>query len=180
MEKICKLLLLVSVLLSPLNASAEFYGQLGLGRSFNEGSIIKDYKSKEYKDSNTYSLAAGYTFPIPFFNPRAEIEYLKANPKAKDTSVTELNSLFLNGYVNVPLIPIVDPYIGLGVGETRFEHNYSPAVQGMLGVDFEIPLISTTIGGEYRYLKINETGGKQSDKVKYHANILMLKLRYSF
>lgn len=175
-----KYILPLLLVLITTSASADFYAQAGLGRSFNEGSVFKHDQKYNYKDSNTFSIAGGYEFPIPIINPRIEAEYLRLHPKVKEESTGKLNGLFVNAYADVPILPIVDPYVGLGTGITRFEHNNSIAVQGMAGIEYKIPFISTTIGGEYRYLKINETAGKLNESAKYHSNILMLKVRYEF
>ena len=173
---------LLGVFLGTGLASADFYVGGGFGNAFNGGSSINGVtgSKKGYKDSVLYSLAGGYELPLPLFDVRGEVEYLRTRPEVKDGRTKQLDGLFLNAYGDVPLIPIVDPYVGLGVGRVRYDHSNALAYQGMLGVEYELPFAPVTLGGEYRYLKINDKTGKDHAKSKYHSNVLMLKLRYSF
>ena len=75
----------------------------------------------------------------------------------------------------------LNPYFGLGLGMARFEHENSPAMQFMLGADYELPTtLPITIGAEYRFFKVNEHGGNRGEVAKLNSNILMLKVRYHF
>ena len=163
-------------------AQADYYISGGFGEAFNGGSSRNSITGmkKGYKDSNIYSLAGGYELPLPLLDVRGEVEYLRTRPEVKDGRTKQLDGLFLNAYGDIPLIPVVDPYVGLGVGRVRYDHSNAFAFQGMLGVEYELPFAPVTVGGEYRYLKINEDTGKARAGSKYHANVLMLKLRYAF
>lgn len=159
---------------------AQYYGQLGIGASLNDGSTTTNGIRSKYKNTPAYSFATGYELPLTLTNVRLEGEYLRIRPNAKYGSNSSFDGLMANGYAEVPLIPVIDPYIGAGIGMTRFDHNNSLALQGMMGLEYELPFIPLTIGGEYRYLKVNESGGKQANISKFHSNIFMLKLRYAF
>ena len=161
-------------------SQADFYAGAGIGGSFNEGSAYNGTYAAEYKNSTLWSFSGGYEAPLPLFDVRGEVEYLHTRPKVKSGGTKQFDGLFLNGYADIPLVPIVDPYVGLGLGFSRFDHDNSFAVQGMLGLEYELPFAPMTIGGEYRYLKINETTGKVNRESKYHSNTLMFKLRYLF
>lgn len=174
------LLTALSCVLASSTTFADFYGQLGLGASFNDGSITREALETSYKNSPIYSVAAGYELPIPFISPRVEAEYLHLKADTKQGENAKFDGAFLNGYATIPFIPVIDPYVGAGIGMTRFDHNNSPAFQGMAGIEYSIPVLPITFGAEYRYLKINETGGKWNSPSKFHSNILMLKARYSF
>lgn len=167
-------------LISVLPVQAQYYGQLGLGASLNGGSVTTDNVRSGYKNTPAYSFAGGYEIPLALTNVRVEGEYLRIRPNAKHGSDSSFDGLMANGYVEVPLIPIIDPYIGAGIGMTRFDHNNSLALQGIMGLEYELPFLPLTIGGEYRYLKVNETGGKREDISKFHSNIFMFKMRYTF
>jgi opacity protein-like surface antigen len=173
-------LILLATLGFALNASADFYAGLGIGGSFNDGSAIKNNIKTEYKNSTFYSLYGGYELPLPLFDIRGELEYQRIRPELKDGRTKQLDGLFANAYGTIPLIPLIDPYVGLGLGRVRYDHSNSFAFQYMLGADYELPFAPVTIGGEYRYLKVNETTGKANVSSKYHTNILMLKARYLF
>lgn len=162
-------------------ANADFYGSFGVGVAFNDGSVTtKDLRSS-YDDSASYSFAVGYQLPLLFTDVRVEGEYLRNHPDIKKGGHSNMDALMINGYANVPLIPVIDPYIGLGLGMARFEHENSPAMQFMLGADYELPTtLPITIGAEYRYFKVNEDGGNRGEIAKMHSNILMLKVRYHF
>ena len=161
-------------------AHADFYAGAGLGGSFNGGSAYDGVHAVKYKNSTLFSVAGGYEAPLPLLDVRAEAEYMRTRPELKDRRTKQLDGLFLNGYADVPLIPIVDPYVGLGIGFTRFDHANSFAYQGMLGLEYELPFAPVAVAGEYRYLKINETTGKFDRRSQYHTNILMFKARYMF
>ena len=92
-----------------------------------------------------------------------------------------------SGFRQVPLLLLadvfrhVDPDVGVGIGRVRYDHANSFAVQGILGVEYSLPFLpDLSVGGEYRYLKINETTGKTTAPSKFHTNVLMLKARYMF
>jgi opacity protein-like surface antigen len=161
-------------------ASADFYAGIGLGGSFNDGSASKGHVTSEYKNSTAFSLSGGYELPLPLFDIRGEVEYQRVRPELKDGRTKQLDGLFFNAYGTIPLIPLIDPYVGLGLGRVRYDHTNSFAFQGILGAEYELPFAPITVGGEYRYLKINETTGKAQALSKFHTNILMFKLRYLF
>jgi len=161
-------------------AQAEFYAGAGLGRAFNEGTSFNGHCAIEYKNSNMWSVAGGYETPLPLFDLRGEAEYLRTRTRLKDNRTKQLDGLFLNAYGDIPMIPVVDPYVGLGLGYVRYDHDNSFAFQGMLGLEYELPFAPVAVAGEYRYLKITERTGKQNRASNYHTNILMLKARYLF
>lgn len=179
MNKILTLTALGYLLISS-TSFAGLYGQLGVGASFNDGSITRDALETSYKNSPIYSGAVGYELPVPFISPRVEAEYLHISADAKHGEKAKFDGAFLNGYATIPFIPVVDPYVGAGIGMSRFDHNNTSAFQGMAGLDFSIPTLPITLSAEYRYLKVNEVGGKWDSPSKFHSNILMLKARYSF
>lgn len=180
MKKTLLGLALMTVLATSTTVQAQYYGQLGLGASLNDGSVMTPYGRTTYKHTPAYSFAGGYELPLALTNVRMEGEYLRIRPNAKYGSDSKLDALMANTYVEIPLIPVIDPYIGAGIGMTRFDHNNSIALQGMMGLEYELPMLPITIGGEYRYLKINEAGGKWDSVSKFHTNIFMLKARYAF
>ena len=181
MKKHLFLLSLVAGMVFSLSVRADFYAGVGAGISFNEGSSTKNAVRSEYKDSTVYSLAGGYQLPLPILDVRGEVEYLRLRPELKDGRTKQLDGVFVNAYGFIPLIPLVDPYIGMGIGRVRYDHTNAFAVQGMMGVEYSLPFLpDLSVGGEYRYLKINETTGKAMTPSKFHTNILMLKARYMF
>lgn len=180
MKKLFYTLALTGLLTYASTVSAEFYAGIGLGGSFNGGSAVTDGSYSKYKNSAIYSLSGGYELPLPLFDLRGELEYLRTKPTVKSGEDRKLDALMANVYGNIPLIPLIDPYIGLGLGRARYDHSNSFAFQWMLGADYEVPFAPITIGGEYRYFKVNEKTGKNHSPSKFHTNILMLKARYLF
>ncbi|MBO7244751.1 MAG: porin family protein [Alphaproteobacteria bacterium] len=170
----------LSCSLISLPSTAGLYTGFGLGASFNDGGKITKQSRSSYEDSLSYSLAVGYELPLALTDVRFEGEYLKIQPDLKKGGHASMNALMANGYINIPLTPIIDPYAGLGIGMTRFEHENAPAYQFMLGAEYELPFMPVTVGGEYRYFKITEDGGARGEISKMHSNIFMLKLKYEF
>lgn len=180
MKKHLFMLALLGAFTVSMSVSADFYAGVGFGGSFNGGSTYKNGIRSKFKNSAMYSLSGGYELPLPLFDVRGEAEYVRIRPEVKDTRTKQLDGLFLNAIGTIPLVPVIDPYVGLGIGRVRFDHANSFAVQGMMGAEYELPFWPMTVGGEYRYLKINETTGKAHSPSKFHTNILMLKVRYLF
>ena len=174
------LTLFLSISLLSMPTFAGFYTGAGIGSSFNDGSVIKNNIKSSYKDSPAYSFYAGYQLPLFLTDARIEGEYLRIHPDKKKGGHASMDALMINGYIDVPVIPFIDPYVGIGVGLTRFEHENAPAYQAMLGIDYELPFAPITVGGEYRYFKITENGGARDEIAKMHSNIFMLKFRYEF
>lgn len=178
--KTLSLILLSSAFLFGAKANASLYGSFGLGAALNDGSQLSRGLRTSYDNSPAYSLAVGYELPLFMTDVRAEAEYLRIHPDKKAGGHASMDALMLNAYATVPLIPLVDPYVGLGMGMTRFEHENAPAVQGMLGVEYDLTFLPLTVGGEYRYFKVTEDGGARGETSKFHSNIFMLKLKYEF
>lgn len=120
------------------------------------------------------SAALGYQVDF-LFKPRAEIEYLYTRAHY-DGHKADMNSVLVNGYVTIPF-PVLDPYVGIGVGRVRLNHDDSTIGQGIAGLEFELPVVPLTVGAEYRYLKVfDQTNGAQ----KFDDNVFLMKLRYAF
>ena len=180
MKKHLCTLVLAGTLMMAGAAQADFYAGLGIGGSFNGGSVYKNNVKSHYKDSPVFSFSGGYQLPLPLLDIRGEVEYLRTRPHTKDSRTKQLDGLFLNAYGSIPFVPLIDPYVGLGIGRVRFDHKNSFAVQGMIGAEYSLPIAPVVLGTEYRYMKINENTGKVRAQSKYHTNILMLKARYIF
>lgn len=180
MKKYVLIALLLGVLGFSRSASADFYAGVGLGGSFNDGSVQTNTVKSDFKNSPMYSVFGGYELPLPLLDIRGEIEYLHSRPEVKEGRDRKLDALMVNAIGVIPFVPVIDPYVGIGLGRARFDHTNSFAVQGILGAEYEIPVLPITVGGEYRYFKINESTGKFHSPSKYHTNVLMLKLKYLF
>ena len=162
-------------------AGAEFYAGGALGASFNGGnSYNKAGVKSTFENSVFTSLAGGYELPLPLFDLRGELELVHNRPELKNHQTKKLDGLFMNAYGTIPLVPFIDPYVGMGIGRVRFDHSNAFAFQAMAGADYELTFAPMTVGAELRYLKANGKTGAKDAPSKYHANILMFKVRYLF
>jgi len=160
--------------------SADFYAGAGYGFGFHGGSAYLDGKRGDYDNSAVYSLSGGYILPLPLLDVRGEVEYLRSHTKVKGQKSRQLDALMGSVSGVIPFVPLVDPYIGLGLGYGRYDHKSTAAWQYQMGVEYQFVTVPVAVGAEYRYLKLTETCGKHEDRSKFHSNILMLKLKYLF
>ena len=174
------LLLSAALLLTAATTHAEFYVGGGYGLSINQGNVCEHGIKSDYKDSSVYSLSGGIVMPLPLFDFRAEVEYLHTRPETKSLGTKQLDALMFNATGVIPLIPFIDPYVGLGVGYGRYDHNNTAAWQALAGVEYAFETNPFTIGAEYRFLKLTEDGGKGANESKYYTHGFMLKLKYRF
>lgn len=180
MKKLIYSGLLAAALLGASAARADFYAGIGYGASFNDGSATTNGAKFSYHDSAIYALTGGYEFPLPLLDVRVEGEYLRTKPEVKYGKDRKLDALMLNVIGVIPLVPLVDPYVGLGLGYGRYDHTNTSLQQLLLGVEYELPVAPIVLGGEYRHLRVNETCGKANSPSKLRANIFMLKAKYFF
>ena len=177
------LLILANILILPKTSKAvSFYSGIGFGDS--KGNIEKN----NLKEKNAFTFAIGSSFSIPLFPIRVEAEYLNFDSK-KNNYKTNLSGGGINTYVNLPLLPILVPYVGLGLSYLKEENNitYTDITktssekivpQYILGFDLDLPTVIIAGDMEYRYISTSfEFDNKKSDS-KYH--IFMFKARVKF
>lgn len=180
--KIAKITILsvLSLLLVSL-VQAEFYVSAGLGSLHNTGSSIKNGFESDYDQSLMYSLAVGYD--LPFLDiARVEAEYLHNRAKIESgTGKVTYDGLMVNGYLDIPFpVPLLTPYVGVGVGPGRFEGENLMSYQGIIGIDAEVFVVPVIGSLEYRYMKTNQDSKRANESYKFYAHAVMLKLRYEF
>ena len=177
-----KLLLIAATvaLFTSIQSQADFYAGGAVGWAINDGSITENSTRSKYRDSTMYTLSGGIVFPLPLLDIRAEAEYIHNRPKTSSVGKEQLDALMVNVTGVIPLVPIVDPYVGLGLGYAHYDHNYTTAFQALAGVEFAIPETPITLGAEYRYMKLTESCGNKNNYSKYHNNALLLKVKYTF
>ncbi len=156
-----KILLGLMILCATVSANAGVYVQGGMGIGIDSDRSI--------------SAAVGYEFDF-LVKPRAEIEYLYTRAHY-DGHKSDLNAAFANAYLTIPFVPLVDPYVGAGIGRARLNHDDSAVAQGIAGLEFELPVLPLSIGAEYRYLKLFD---KTNSSKKYDDNLFLVKLKYAF
>ncbi|MDR0367348.1 MAG: outer membrane beta-barrel protein [Rickettsiales bacterium] len=119
-----------------------------------------------------WSANFGLSLPIPLVPVRAEVEY--AQYDVKDIKFTGYG---VNAYVGLPLLPVVKPYLGLGIS------NLDPDKSGldskmtthyMAGLDLDLPMLPVAAGLEYRYIPYGNNG------VDVDISSVMLKGRLYF
>lgn len=180
--KLLKMMLLVCVaILMAVPAFAEIYVSGAVGGTKNTGSGEKNGVRADYSDSFTYTLAVGYDFPMVDLL-RMEAEYLHNRAKVnRDIGKTNINSLMINGYMDIPVpLPIITPYVGVGIGPSRYEKDTLFSYQGMIGMDAEIFVIPMIASIEYRYTGFDNKSKSDGGEYKSYLHSLFLKLRYNF
>jgi opacity protein-like surface antigen len=132
------------------------------------------------KSANGYGAFLG--IDIPLVRVEAEYNYVKSND-------IDLHIGMLNGYFKFLPTPIMKPYVGAGVGTVfggsvgdDVDASTSPAFQGMVGVQFDVPAAPIFIDVEGRVLYANgiyeiPTTDKEIGFLQYD---LRAKLRYMF
>ncbi|MDR3208940.1 MAG: porin family protein [Rickettsiales bacterium] len=133
------------------------------------------------KSGKSFGAVAGIN--IPLVRIEGEYDYISAKN-------LNLNAAMANVYVKLLPTPVVKPYIGIGAGMTfggkidtnvldvKFEK--SKALQGMLGLQVEIPLTSLAVDLEWRVLyapKVYEIVGKE---IGFLQSDIRAKIRYVF
>ena len=175
-----KLSLFAMAFLMTVSAKADFYIGAGYGLAVNEGSVFENGIRSKYEDAPAYSLSAGVVMPIPLFDLRTELEYLRIRPDTKDLGTKQLDTLMVNATGVIPFIPFIDPYVGFGIGYGRYDHTNTSAWQYLMGVEYAFETNPFVIGAEYRYFKLTDDCGKRENVSKYHNSTLMLKVKYMF
>lgn len=174
------LLAVCSILLFSVQSKADFYAGGAIGWAINDGSITKNDTHSKYRDSTMYTLSGGIVFPLPLLDIRTEAEYIHNRPKTSSVGKKQLDALMANVTGVIPLIPFIDPYVGLGLGYAHYDHNNTTAFQALAGVEYAIPTTPITLGAEYRYFKLTESCGNGNNYSRYHTNALLLKIKYTF
>ena len=171
----------IAAILASTNANA-FYIGAGVGSS-----KAKIDDNKLDKDS-ALSVYTGMTIPLPLIPIRGEVELF--NFKSEDDNLKgKIYGASANAYIGLPLLPIVKPYIGFGLGYAQLKgeeasitmkSDWKVVPQYMLGLDLNLPLIPVAGGIEYRYMDTKFDGDDFTDKVKAKVHTVMLKGRFTF
>ena len=174
------LLTIFLIFSSRISKAITFYSGIGGGDSKTK---INNYTLDE-KRAFTFSL--GSSFDIPLFPIRLEAEYLKFNSKETNIDTITYGGA-INTYVNLPLLPILVPYIGFGIAhltekiETediikKSDKKFTP--QYILGLDLNLPTFILAGSIEYRYIKTHFDFQDDTNTSKYY--VLLFKTRLKF
>lgn len=169
-----------------------FGGSYGWINSINaDNKFSGDPRKEEF-----FSVFGGGTFFQVF---RAEAEVLHARTddvRNLSNADTRLTALAFNGYAGLP-IKYIRPYVGIGIGFGWLEIDYPgqsvyqsgthgcSLVQGMMGVDIDIPQSPVKISAEWRTFLASQNENDDDwddpeDEISLHGNIFQVKLRYQF
>jgi opacity protein-like surface antigen len=157
------------------DASAFYIGAAG-------GTAKTEIEGTKIGSDAAFTVAAGIGIPLPLFAIRAEGEYLQLK-SSDDALDAKTYGFAANGYVNLPLLPIVHPYVGFGLASLKQEaagmkSDSKVAPQYMIGLDVDIPLLPIAGGVEFRYIDVDfdYSGAKNNSKIQ----TVLAKVRYSF
>ena len=180
--KIKFLSLLTASLLISGTVSAEYYAGAGYGFSWNGGHAWTDGRKSDYETfSGIFSAFMGTVIPTEWLDLKAEAEFLRLSAEP-DFGRTRKFQVLMGNLVGV--IPNVDlpvkPYVGLGLGYARWDHNNTVAYQVLGGVEYELDQYPVGFALEYKHLWPNENGGKTTTKSRINSDTIMLKVKYLF
>ncbi len=190
----------VAVLFSATAARADFYLSAGVGLNINDSDLKtftdSDELKSRYDNSPTYSLALGYDIPV--IPVRVEIEGFRTQSDVnapvkwgnswlmKNETMT-VNAAMANAYVRIPVFGL---YAGVGAGYGKVEDEKTPLYQGMIGLEYGLPVVPLHVGIEYRHIQaVNDFDEiKAFDSIrdftrsssKFRADVLMAKIRFDF
>ena len=180
-----KILSFISFLLFSFDAlSSSFYSGVGLGDSSGK---IASYK---LNDEKAFSFSVGAKFDIPLFPIRSEIEYIRLRAKEEGQSEVLNKGFGVNTYVSIPLLPVLVPYVGLGLSYMRtnfddyvkdkyYKSDWEIIPQYMFGFDLDLPTVFLASSIEYRYIKskfdFDEIGKMKS---KYHVFLVKTRIKF--
>ena len=179
---------LTAGLLACGGATAEYYAGVGYGASWNGGHAWTNGIKSDYDTfSGMWSLFAGTVLPTNWVDFRAEAELLRLDLKPDIGKTRKFRALMGNVTAVIPNTGWwAEPYVGLGMGYARWDHNNALATQVIGGFEktFELPdwanNAAMAVDLEYRHLWVNKDGGKRLDVSKMNSDTLMLKLKYLF
>ncbi|MDR1476772.1 MAG: porin family protein [Rickettsiales bacterium] len=175
MKKLLSSFAIAAVLLASTGAEAFYVGLAG-------GSAKTKIDGDSVDPAFSYTVSAGLAFPIPLFPIRAEVEFLNLR-SSEDLGSVRTYGFAANGYVDLPLLPIIHPYLGFGLASMKQsaggdKSDSKVAPQYMLGLDIGIPLLPLHAGVEYRYIDADFDYSGIESTSKIHA--FLLKARYTF
>lgn len=185
--------LVLSALLTS-TASNAFY----IGASVGESKTKVKSDEKINMDGKTaFSVYTGMEIPLPLIPIRAEVEYLQLDSD-KDGTDMKTYGVGANAYVGLPLLPVIKPYVGMGLGYLKQElkmpiedtdatyktkSDWTVVPQYMIGLDVSLPLIPVAGGVEYRYIDskfkgFDDTTEEFNAKSKIHTFLMKARIKF--
>lgn len=151
------------------------------------------------KETFFMSATAGATF-MQILRAEAEFIHLATDRvRDLDPANTRLSAVMFNGYAGLPVY-YVRPYIGAGIGFGWMDLDYPNqpieqsgirscfVLQGMLGVDIDIPASPVKLSAQWRSLiasqyddsNDDEHDTTEDDLMSLQSSIFEVKIRYQF
>lgn len=191
-------LILSSLILMAPKADAYY-----IGASVGSSKTKVSMEDKINMQSKTaFTVSTGMEIPLPLIPIRAEVEYLQLKSD-KDGADMKTYGVGANAYVGLPLLPIIKPYVGMGLGylkqelkgpadfdddgvyESTFKakSDWTVVPQYMIGLDVSLPLIPVAGGVEYRYIDSKFKGFNDSEedfnaKSKIHTFLMKARIKF--
>ncbi len=182
-----KNLILMSLVLAGLaipSAAKAFY----VGGSFGGSNAKADGVDFDSGEGSAFSIYAGFGIPLPLIPIRAEVEYF--NLKSTEDTIGDIKTsgAAANAYIGLPLLPILKPYVGFGLGYMKQDidglsesSDWKVVPQYMIGADLDLPLIPVAGGVEYRYISTDfENSAVSGGKYDSDIHSFLVKARYKF
>lgn len=191
-------LILSSLILIAPKADAYYIGA-SVGSSKTKVSV-EDKINMQSKTA--FTVSTGMEIPLPLIPIRAEVEYLQLNSD-KDGADLKTYGVGANAYVGLPLLPIIKPYVGMGLGylkqdlkmpadfddddiyesKVKTKSDWTVVPQYMIGLDVSLPIIPVAGGVEYRYIDtkfkgFNDEDGDFSAKSKIHTFLMKARIKF--
>jgi|GEM_PF-2895813 len=193
LKKISLMAVLAAVAMVPSSGAKAYplnpYLGFALGSSTNTMKTVDSFGNAtkaSLKGDFAYTFAGGFQLDlIPLITPRVEFEY--ANLSSSNNGVEgNVAGYGVNAYVSLPLMPIIKPYIGVGVMRMAqefgaFKSEAGNVPQYMVGLDLDIPMVPIAGGIEWRYM--NMTGSVDQpliDTLKSSVSTVLAKIRVQF
>ncbi len=190
-KKLLSMALFSVLSLSSVGAEA-FYVGMGLGSSsVDPRNLGGGPNARKHEGKFSYTVSAGMELPVPLIPIRAEVEYLNFKSSIQADAKTRINGFAANVYVGLPLIPVVKPYVGFGLGSIKQVFNLGPSdtdyyksdngltPQYMIGLDLDLPIIPVAGGVEYRYVD-KKFDFPRIGKMRSTVSTVLAKVRFKF
>ncbi|MCL2438902.1 MAG: outer membrane beta-barrel protein [Alphaproteobacteria bacterium] len=135
-------------------ADASAFGKyIGGSGGTSRASLHDDTDRYDMGKGGAWSMYAGIDLPIPVVPIRAELEYAQYN--FDDRAQTW--GIGVNALVGLPLLPILKPYIGMGIAsyQVRGVSGSHENLSYMAGLDLNIPMFPIAGGVELRYIPLD-------------------------
>ncbi len=162
------------------------------------GEVRSKVENIGFDPEKSYTFSAGFHWGSLLSPLHTEIEYLRLKSQKNDWGRTKNEGVALNTFVDLPLLPIIQPYVGFGfvymreqikqdfIGvwssydkiDTWYKSDWRFVPQYMLGFDVDLPTVPVAGSIEYRY--IDNSFSFEGIPLDSKINMFFLKMRIKF